>query len=202
MLLKQMLAAPTTSSELLVYDPFQSLDRESLVREVIGLANAGVEVRRAGDGAPLPGQRIQIWAHTTEGHERDPHSHGATLTDANGNTTEQLASDNTGRLYGFNSHNRLMTATDRSITLEGKGKNKTEVITDTELGAYAYNGLGQRTGKTDETTAASHYFLYGTAGELLAEELRLSQQALGTITGEVTADDLLGRIFSEFCIGK
>ncbi|MEM8798102.1 MAG: twin-arginine translocation pathway signal [Pseudomonadota bacterium] len=41
-------------------------------------------VRRAGDGAPLPGQRIQIWAHTTEGHERDPESHGATLTDKNG----------------------------------------------------------------------------------------------------------------------
>ncbi len=41
-------------------------------------------VRRAGDGAPLAGQRIQIWAHTTEGYERDPHSHGATLTDANG----------------------------------------------------------------------------------------------------------------------
>ena len=41
-------------------------------------------VRRAGDGVPLPGQRIQIWAHTTEGHEREPHSHGATLTDANG----------------------------------------------------------------------------------------------------------------------
>ncbi len=41
-------------------------------------------VRRAGDGAPLPGVRIQIWAHTTEGHERDPHSHGATLTDADG----------------------------------------------------------------------------------------------------------------------
>lgn len=42
-------------------------------------------VRRAGDGAPLAGQRIQVWAHTTEGHERDPESHGATLTDANGN---------------------------------------------------------------------------------------------------------------------
>jgi protocatechuate 3,4-dioxygenase beta subunit len=41
-------------------------------------------VRRAGDGAPLAGQRIQIWAHTTEGYERDPHSHGATLTDENG----------------------------------------------------------------------------------------------------------------------
>ncbi len=42
-------------------------------------------VRRAGDGAPLAGQRIQIWAHTTEGHERDRKSHGATLTDADGN---------------------------------------------------------------------------------------------------------------------
>ena len=40
------------------------------------------------------------------------------------------------------------------------------------------------------------------AGELLAEELRLAQQSLGAITGEFTADDLLGRIFSEFCIGK
>ncbi len=41
-------------------------------------------VRRAGDGAFLSGQRIQIWAHTTEGHERDPQSRGATLTDENG----------------------------------------------------------------------------------------------------------------------
>jgi hypothetical protein len=41
-------------------------------------------VRRAGDGKPLEGQRIQIWAHTTEGYESDWESHGATLTDANG----------------------------------------------------------------------------------------------------------------------
>ena len=41
-------------------------------------------VRRAGDGAPLAGQRIQIWAHTTEGREGDERSHGATLTDKNG----------------------------------------------------------------------------------------------------------------------
>jgi len=41
-------------------------------------------VRRAGDGAPLAGQRIQIWAHTTEGYESDARSHGATLTDVNG----------------------------------------------------------------------------------------------------------------------
>jgi hypothetical protein len=41
-------------------------------------------VRRSGDGAPLGGQRIQIWAHTTEGYESDQRSHGATLTDTNG----------------------------------------------------------------------------------------------------------------------
>ena len=38
--------------------------------------------------------------------------------------------------------------------------------------------------------------------ELFAEELRLAQESLGEITGEFTADDLLGVIFSRFCIGK
>jgi tRNA modification GTPase len=40
------------------------------------------------------------------------------------------------------------------------------------------------------------------ASELVAEELRLAQQALAEITGEFTSDDLLGKIFSSFCIGK
>lgn len=40
------------------------------------------------------------------------------------------------------------------------------------------------------------------AGELLAEELRLAQLALNEITGEFSSDDLLGEIFSRFCIGK
>jgi tRNA modification GTPase len=40
------------------------------------------------------------------------------------------------------------------------------------------------------------------AGELLAEELRLAQNALGEITGEVLPDELLGEIFASFCIGK
>ena len=40
------------------------------------------------------------------------------------------------------------------------------------------------------------------AGELVAEELRLAQQALNEITGEFTSEDLLGRIFASFCIGK
>ncbi|ARC90933.1 tRNA uridine-5-carboxymethylaminomethyl(34) synthesis GTPase MnmE [Vibrio coralliilyticus] len=40
------------------------------------------------------------------------------------------------------------------------------------------------------------------AGEILAEELRIAQQHLNEITGEFSSDDLLGRIFTSFCIGK
>ena len=42
----------------------------------------------------------------------------------------------------------------------------------------------------------------GAGSELVAEDLRLAQRALGEITGEFTTDDLLGRIFATFCIGK
>jgi len=56
---------------------------------------------------------------------------------------------------------------------------------------------------------ALHHVLQGQqqlvtqqAGELLAEELRQAQQQLAQITGEFTADDLLGKIFASFCIGK
>jgi tRNA modification GTPase len=51
-----------------------------------------------------------------------------------------------------------------------------------------------------EHLAAAHAQL--PRWEFFAEELRLAQAALGAITGEFTADDLLGEIFSRFCIGK
>ena len=50
--------------------------------------------------------------------------------------------------------------------------------------------------------AVAHARASERAGELLAEELRQAQQALSEITGGFTSDDLLGRIFSSFCIGK
>lgn len=81
-----------------------------------------------------------------------------------------------------------------------------------ELAGYDNLGEGAFTARQRHIAAlrrASEHFDAGRraledekAGELLAEELRLSQHALGEITGAVTADDLLGKIFSEFCIGK
>jgi tRNA modification GTPase len=50
--------------------------------------------------------------------------------------------------------------------------------------------------------AATHLELAAPPLELFAEELRLAQEELAAITGEFTADDLLGVIFSRFCIGK
>ena len=54
----------------------------------------------------------------------------------------------------------------------------------------------------DHVTRGRAQLKESRAGELLAEELRLAQQTLSEITGEFTSDDLLGRIFSSFCIGK
>ena len=50
--------------------------------------------------------------------------------------------------------------------------------------------------------AAGHLAARAQALDLLAEELRLAQNALGEITGQFSSDDLLGVIFSSFCIGK
>ena len=54
----------------------------------------------------------------------------------------------------------------------------------------------------EHLAAAESALIERNAGELAAEELRDVQQALGEITGEFSTDDLLGEIFSAFCIGK
>jgi tRNA modification GTPase len=51
-------------------------------------------------------------------------------------------------------------------------------------------------------TAAAHADQNSQALDLFAEELRLAQDQLNSITGEFSSDDLLGVIFSRFCIGK
>ena len=81
-----------------------------------------------------------------------------------------------------------------------------------ELAGYENLGEGAFTARRrhlDALRRAQACYLRGVraleeagAGELLAEELRLSHQALGEITGAMSSDELLGAIFSEFCIGK
>ena len=81
-----------------------------------------------------------------------------------------------------------------------------------EIAGYEGRGEGAFTARRRHVRAlrrAAAHFKDGRraleearAGELLAEELRLSHDALGEITGACSADDLLGKIFSEFCIGK
>jgi tRNA modification GTPase len=81
-----------------------------------------------------------------------------------------------------------------------------------QVAGYEDHGQGAFTARqrhVDALRDAAGHFATGrkvleesNAGELLAEELKLAQETLGTITGEFSSDDLLGRIFSEFCIGK
>ncbi|MFC3023838.1 tRNA uridine-5-carboxymethylaminomethyl(34) synthesis GTPase MnmE [Vibrio zhugei] len=75
--------------------------------------------------------------------------------------------------------------------------------------SYQEGGFMARRRHLDALERASEHLLTGReqlegymAGEILAEELRITQQHLNEITGEFNSDDLLGKIFSSFCIGK
>jgi len=56
--------------------------------------------------------------------------------------------------------------------------------------------------RVGEHLADADRHLRERVGELAAEDLHLAQRALAEITGEFRSDDLLGRIFASFCIGK
>lgn len=76
----------------------------------------------------------------------------------------------------------------------------------TESGGGAYSARRRHLDALDlagrHVALAGEWLAAGTAAELAAEELRLAHAALCEITGAFTNEDLLGRIFSEFCIGK
>jgi tRNA modification GTPase len=54
----------------------------------------------------------------------------------------------------------------------------------------------------DQLRAAAEVLVESGSGELVAEELKVAAEALGEITGKIHSDELLGKIFSSFCIGK
>jgi len=106
-----------------------------------------------------------------------------------------------------------------------QSSNETDIFLSVRTGSgmeYLYDHLKHTAGYNDQTenvfSARSRHIdalvtaqsciqnaavqLSEKAGELVAEELRVAQQSLSLITGEFSNDDLLGRIFSSFCIGK
>ena len=102
-----------------------------------------------------------------------------------------------------------------TITLSAKSADQgLELLRDHLKACMGYeqtaeSGFSARRRHLDALRQASSHLDHGHAqltlagaGELLAEDLRQAQQSLGEITGAFSSDDLLGRIFSSFCIGK
>ncbi|MCW8900919.1 MAG: tRNA uridine-5-carboxymethylaminomethyl(34) synthesis GTPase MnmE [Gammaproteobacteria bacterium] len=100
------------------------------------------------------------------------------------------------------------------IALSAKSGQGIDLLRDHLKKIMGYTGLTEgvflaRRRHLDALIRAKDFVLSGQAqlqeskaGELLAEDLRQAQQALGEITGFVSSDELLGKIFSSFCIGK
>lgn len=97
------------------------------------------------------------------------------------------------------------------ISLSARQGDGLDVLRDTLLELFGWNSHSEgvfiaRARHLDAIRRAALHLdkaaACGAMTDLLAEELRLAQLALSEITGEFTADDLLGEIFSRFCIGK
>ncbi|WP_376693962.1 tRNA uridine-5-carboxymethylaminomethyl(34) synthesis GTPase MnmE [Wenzhouxiangella sp. EGI_FJ10409] len=96
-----------------------------------------------------------------------------------------------------------------AMTCEGLDLLEQLVIGELGLDEAGGGEYSARQRHVDAIDAAGEHIRRGEAelsssgsGELLAEELRLAAEALGEITGRMSSDELLGRIFSSFCIGK
>lgn len=100
------------------------------------------------------------------------------------------------------------------VAIAAKGQQGMDALKEHLKQAVGYQGAGEgefmaRRRHLDALTRARAHLGEGqrvlqshAAGEILAEELRLAQNALSEITGEFLPDDLLGEIFGRFCIGK
>ena len=118
-------------------------------------------------------------------------------------------------------HNKIDTTHEKAKTLENAGETHIYLSAKTgdgvsllkqqllNIAGYQHNAEGVFMARARHLQAlikVDGYLLQATehinCAELLAEDLHLAQEALASITGEFTPDDLLGEIFSKFCIGK
>ncbi len=117
--------------------------------------------------------------------------------------------DQTGRKIGLSEVNNIP-----AIRISAKDGSGIDLLNTKLKKIMGYTNIGEgvfmaRRRHLESLAKAKEHLLAGQkqikkfkAGELLAEDLRLAQNALSQITGEFKADDLLGKIFSNFCIGK
>lgn len=117
--------------------------------------------------------------------------------------------DLTDQTAGMTLQNKLVIINICAKTGEGIDSLKQHLKECMGFSATTENSFSARRRHLEALKQAQHFVYKGKeqltalgAGELLAEDLRMAQQALGEITGEFSSDDLLGQIFSSFCIGK
>ncbi|GLX80582.1 tRNA modification GTPase MnmE [Thalassotalea eurytherma] len=173
--------------------------------EQIGIERAWQEIKKA-DRVLLMidssnDQAIDLKTFWPEFYQALPENIGVTIV--------KNKADISGAAIGVTEEN-----SDPTITLSAKTNEGIELLTDhlKQIIGYQGNTEGGFMARRRHLVAldnAYQHLINGrdqlqayVAGEILAEELRICQQELNEITGEFTSDDLLGKIFSSFCIGK
>ncbi len=173
--------------------------------EQIGIARAWEEIRRADRVLLLVDSREthataprKIWS---EFIEQLPNPDNITLI----RTKTDLSGEPSGLLKNIDSSCIALSA----VTGDGLEDLKTHLK---QLMGYSDSSQGGFTARRRHLDAleraqayldaGEHQLRTAAAGELLAEDLRQAQEALSEITGQFSSDDLLGRIFGSFCIGK
>ncbi len=173
--------------------------------EQIGIERAWEEINQA--------DRVLFMLDATDTDETDPHEIWPEFIDklpeSLGITVIRNKVDLSNENIGINNISNQTV-----ISLSAKNQSGIDLVKDHLKQIMGYQGATEggfmaRRRHLEALNNAAHHLETGKdqlelhiAGELLAEELRLTQQYLNEITGEFTSDDLLGEIFSSFCIGK
>ncbi|MDN6320166.1 MAG: tRNA uridine-5-carboxymethylaminomethyl(34) synthesis GTPase MnmE [Marinobacter sp.] len=182
--------------------------RESLDEvEQIGIARAWDEIRQA--------DRILLMVDATTTDKTTPHEIWPDFIDqlppSAPVTVIRNKVDLSGEIVGVS---ELSTDQAPVIRLAAKSTDGVEVLRDHLKDCMGFastteGGFLARRRHLDALERALESLLQGQsqlegygAGELLAEDMRTAQDALGEITGQITPDELLGKIFGSFCIGK
>jgi len=175
--------------------------------EQIGISRAWEEIRQA--------DRILLMVDATTTDKTEPHEIWPDFIDqlpANAPVTViRNKVDLSGEAVGISAESEQSAPV---IRLAAKGSEGLEVLRDHLKQCMGFvttteGGFLARRRHLDALERARDSLLQGQdqlegfgAGELLAEDLRAAQDSLGEITGQLTPDELLGKIFSSFCIGK